>query len=418
MEITFNYTGIDIKYPCKDTKETFNDIFHKLRNDVDINTIIFLYSGNQINGNISINKIISKADLERNKMNIIVMDKEKESESVWIKSKDIICPKCGECAKFDLLEYTILLQCKKKHNLRDILLNEYENTQKIDISKIICDECKKNNKAKSYKNIFYRCNECNKNLCISCKEKHQKQNQEHNFINYDDKNYICNIHNFNYSSYCKKCEKNICLYCVQEHKEHGLINYMDILPDINQVKININKLKNDINKVKEIIDDFINKLNQIKNFIDNYYEINNDIYNTLKNKYINYELLYSYNQINKSNIINDINDIINNENIRFKKIIEIYNKMQHKKTNNEKMIARKNGFILLGQSGAGKSTLLNVISGEDIASVKGSYTLVTQETTVYYHKLKNGQMISILDTPGLIDENIITNEKLLLEIKK
>ena len=90
--------------------------------------------------------------------------------------------------------------------------------------------------------------------------------------------------------------------------------------------------------------------------------------------------------------------------------------------NNEKMIARKNGFILLGQSGAGKSTLLNALLGKDIALAKTSSTLVTQETTVYYHKLKNGLMITILDTPWLIGEGYngtdIKNEKHLLEIKK
>ena len=53
MEITFNFNGIDSVYQCNDTRETFNDIFHKLRNDVDINSIIFLYSGLQLDGNIS-----------------------------------------------------------------------------------------------------------------------------------------------------------------------------------------------------------------------------------------------------------------------------------------------------------------------------------------------------------------------------
>ena len=109
MEITFNYTGIDILYQCSDTKETFNDIFHNLREDVDINSLIFLYSGIAIDGNMSISKIIRKADLERNKMSIIVIDKEKETESVLIQSKDIICPKCGECAKLDISEYKIIL---------------------------------------------------------------------------------------------------------------------------------------------------------------------------------------------------------------------------------------------------------------------------------------------------------------------
>ena len=327
MEITFNYFGVDFLYKCNNTKETFNDIFHKLKNNVDINSIIFLYSANPIDGNKSISKKISKTDLERNKMSIVVMDKIKEIESVWKLSKDIICPKCGECAKLDIDDYKIILQCKNKHNLRNILLNEYEDTQKIDISKIICDECKIINKAKSYKNIFYRCNECNKNLCLNCKERHNKEKQEHNLINYEDKNYICDIHFFNYTSYCKKCEKNICLYCNNDHKEHEIINYVDIIPNINIAKINLDKLRNDINIFKEIIDELINRLKNTKNFIEYYYNIYNNIYNSLKNKNLNYDLLYSYNKISKSNIINDINDIINNKKYRFQKLNEIYNKM-------------------------------------------------------------------------------------------
>ena len=131
----------------------------------------------------------------------------------------------------------IFIQCKNKHNIGNILLNEYENTQKIDISKIKFYKCKKENQAKSYKNIFYRCNQCNKNLCPYCKEKYLKENEEHNIINYDDKNYLCNIHNEKYTSYCKDCNENICLYFKNEHKMHGIINFENILPNINNIKI-------------------------------------------------------------------------------------------------------------------------------------------------------------------------------------
>ena len=329
MEITFNYNGFDIPYQCKDTKETFQDIFHKIRNDVDNNSIIFLYSGYQINGNLPITKIVNSTDLERNKMSIIVTDKNKEPESVYIKSKDIICPKCGECAKLDISEYKISLQCINKHNLGNILLNEYDNTQKVDISKIECDECKLNNKAKSYKNIFYRCNECNKNLCINCKDKHENNFQEHNIINYDNKNYLCSIHNFNYTSYCKKCNKNICIYCNDKHNNHEIINFVNILPNINDAKMNINKLRNDIDKFKEIVDDLIIRLNMVKENIEFFYNIDNNIYNSLKNKHITYELLYSFNKLNESDIINDINEIIKNENNRYQKLNEMYNKMNY-----------------------------------------------------------------------------------------
>ena len=32
--------------------------------------------------------------------------------------------------------------------------------------------------------------------------------------------------------FCKKCEKNICLYCKNGHKNHSIIHFEELLPDI------------------------------------------------------------------------------------------------------------------------------------------------------------------------------------------
>ena len=329
MEIIFNYGGINITYKCLNTKEKIYDIFKKCRNNIDLNSIIFLYSGNIIAADISISKIVNNYDLKRKKMIVIVNERKNEPNSCVIHSKDIICPKCGKCAKIDITEYKILLKCIEGHNRGNIFLDEYENTQKLDLTKIICDVCKTNNKADSYNNIFYRCNQCKKILCIQCQNKH---NTDHNFTNYDDKNYICDIHNEKYYSYCKECDKNICLFCKGEHKGHELINYENILPNINELKSNINKLRKDINQFKGIIDNLKNRLNKVKDTIEFFYEINKNIFDLIINKYINYELIYSYNKLNTSEIINDINDIINNKNNNkiFKKLNDIYDKMTNK----------------------------------------------------------------------------------------
>ena len=228
MEIIFNYNGKELTYRCQNVKEKVNDIFHYLRNDIDINLTKFLYSGKQIDGNLPISKINNNKDNERKKINILVTKNNNELNPTLIYSKDIICPKCGESAKLDIAEYKILIQCINGHNTRNIFLKDYKETQKLDISKILCDKCKMNNKSNSYNNIFYRCNQCKVNLCLFCKNKH-----EHNCINYDYKNYICNIHNERYISYYKKCKKNICLSCRIDHEEHELINYENILPNLN-----------------------------------------------------------------------------------------------------------------------------------------------------------------------------------------
>ena len=337
MKISFNHNGEVLTSQSIDTKEKVKEIFLKCKKDADINSLIFLYSGSEIDGNIIIGKIINRNDLERKKMNFIVLNKNNESNPCWINSKDIICPQCKESAKIDIKDYKIFFQCTKGgHNIGNIFLKNFENTQKIDISKIICDECKTNNKANSYKNLFYRCNNCKINLCIQCQNKHQNINPTHNFINYDDKNYICELHNEKFGAYCKTCEKNICLFCKKQHKIHELINYEDILPDLNDEKINIDKLRNVINEFKKVINDLVNRYNKIIENIEFYYEINKKLYNSINNKNINYEILYSFNKMNDIKIKSDMNESCkDNINKRIEKLNEIYDKMSNKTNNNE-----------------------------------------------------------------------------------
>ena len=52
------------------------------------------------------------------------------------------------------------------------MLTEFEKTGEIAMSKIICEQCKINNKANTFNNEFYLYNFCNMNLCSSCKLNH------------------------------------------------------------------------------------------------------------------------------------------------------------------------------------------------------------------------------------------------------
>ena len=76
----------------------------------------------------------------------------------------------------------------------------------------------------------------------------------------------------------------------------------------------------------------------------------------------------------------------------------------------EKEIAKKNGFIISGKTGSGKTTLLNAIFGKKMGKVERSAKRVTEKSTVYYYKLENGKCISIIDTPGLFDTQILLND--------
>ena len=70
----------------------------------------------------------------------------------------------------------------------------------------------------------------------------------------------------------------------------------------------------------------------------------------------------------------------------------------------EKKEAKQNGFIIAGKAGTGKTTLLNAMFGKVVGIAKASAKCVTKESKVYYYKLENGKCISLIDTPGLNDD--------------
>ena len=173
---------------------------------------------------LNINKIIKEIDKE---INILVYDKNTIIKNEEIKkSNNIIYPKCGEICMIKIDNYKIKLnKCKNNHEINNILLNEYEDTQNINENKIICNNCKIN-KNRIYNNELYICGECKINLCPLCKLKHYK---EHKIIEYKNKNYIYNKHNEAFISYCKKCINNLCMICEIEENNHEIISYKGII---------------------------------------------------------------------------------------------------------------------------------------------------------------------------------------------
>jgi len=81
-------------------------------------------------------------------MNIqIINDININDNNINIKSKQIICREFGENIRIKFNEFKIKLhEYQNWHNINDILLDKFENTQYINESKIIYDECKHNNK--------------------------------------------------------------------------------------------------------------------------------------------------------------------------------------------------------------------------------------------------------------------------------
>ena len=327
-EIIFNFKGN--KTIIQSNKgEKMKNIFDKFISKIqlDKNSIYFLYSGNIVNEELNFEELANKEDKIRNKMIILVNDSTISNDISSIKKlKNIICPICKENIKLNLEEYKICLsECKNEHEIDKILINKFEETQIIDISKIECEKCKATNKNETYENKFYRCNTCKINICPMCKSSHDKT---HKIINYDNKNYICEKHSEAYSLYCKKCKKDICMYCEKEHNNHEIISFGKIFPNIDEIKVKKEKIREKMDKIKYDVKEMINILNITIENLENYYNISDYLINNYDNKQINYEILNNINNIYNNKLIDDIDYIINeNYNNKFKKILNIYDQM-------------------------------------------------------------------------------------------
>ena len=185
--IDFIYQGNNIEIQSN-INDKMIDIIDKYitKSSIDKNSVIFLYSGNKINEELKLSEIIGKEEKDKIKILVYSKDDINNNKSI-IKSNYIICPKCGENIKYKIKYYKIYLyECKNGHRINSILLNEFEKTQYIDISKIICEKCKEKNKSNTYHNEFHTCITCGINICPLCKSFHDKS---HNIIDYDQKNY-------------------------------------------------------------------------------------------------------------------------------------------------------------------------------------------------------------------------------------
>ena len=199
---------------------------------------------------------------EDNKKKILVYNYNEKGEDEIIKSNEVVCKTCKESARIDINNYTISLYgCKNGHRINNIKFSDFNQTQLINISKINCGICKVKNISNSYNKLFYRCLTCKRNICIMCKEKHSS---EHNIINYDQKNYICEEHGEYYHSYCYECEKNICTSCEKIHKNHANESFGSLIRDRKGLIHENEKLRMYIDELNHTISDIIKKLNKLR----------------------------------------------------------------------------------------------------------------------------------------------------------
>ena len=327
-----------------ESNENMNSIVQKFYNKSGTkelsDSMCFLYSGSQIlsNSNSSFKEIANKADKERNQMTIIVNKYKNEEENKLIKSKKVICPICKEICKLYIYNYKIsLYDCKNNHKSSNIFFKDFDSSQQIDETKIICENCKMENITNTYQKSFYICRTCNQNICPICKQRHHN-NQSHICVEYSQKDNICMKHNRLFISYCNSCKTDICMTCERDHYYHDIITYGALLlsnellkSTINELNENINKLKNNSGEIKE------EKINDFLKNLEIYYNISKFIIDSLDDKNLNFFILNNLNFIHQNNklIIDNIKKINNETNMenKTKIILDIYNKMSTKEEN-------------------------------------------------------------------------------------
>ena len=192
VEIIFDYNSMQTVIQAY-LNDSFDNIIQKFINktQLDLNNLQFLSNGQIISNNEKIKNIMNNLEktIKRKIILVLSINSTINNDNInMIKSKDIICPICKEICIYDIKEYKIKLYgCKNGHIINNIKLDEFNNKQYIDISKIKCDNCKNISKLNTFNNEFYICNECNMNLCPLCKSIHDKN---HSIINYDNKDYM------------------------------------------------------------------------------------------------------------------------------------------------------------------------------------------------------------------------------------
>ena len=143
--------------------ETFQAVIDRYiqKTQIQLNSVYFISNGSQIKLDQTLENAMTELEKQNQKIKVLVNmleDKSDDKKEVIIKSKDIICPKCSEPCRITLEDCKItLFGCVNNHITKDIGLLDFPETQKIDISKIICDKCKVNNKGESTDHKFYKC---------------------------------------------------------------------------------------------------------------------------------------------------------------------------------------------------------------------------------------------------------------------
>ena len=186
--LTFKPYEINIPVSLDEKVQKAIERFLAKNPELDPKTLRYLVNANPINPDATVESLMINIEGQKLIPTIVVdINKDpKKGEEKTIQSKEIICPKCGESTRIKIENGRIkLFDCVNSHNNTEIEITNFQDTQKIDISKIICEDCKQSSMATSYNNLFYKCFTCGNKICIICQR--YKHDKTHDIVEYEKK---------------------------------------------------------------------------------------------------------------------------------------------------------------------------------------------------------------------------------------
>lgn len=337
--VEFIYNGASTMIQCQ-VNDKMEDVIQKflIKNEKEKGTVFFLYSGKTLDEDLNFIEIANELDKRKKLMKVQAWDLLfDEGITSLIKSTYVICPECYESAliEFDDDYQITIYKCKNGHKTENIQLKDFEKTQLIVQSKIKCEDCKIINKNTASNNSFFRCLKCKLNICPKCKKDHEEQ--QHKIINYEDKDFYCEIHYEKYNCFCITCEKDICALCENQHTEHQISLYENNDPDIELSKKELVNLNESIRNLRKDIKQIISKLNLVIDNLNNYYNLYNYIISNYDSKKKNHKQIDNIIELQDYNIdfMKNISEITLDKNLKtkFSELIKLYEKMSKKDEN-------------------------------------------------------------------------------------
>ena len=431
VNINFSLDGANTVIQCHEN-DSMKDIFTKFLNKsmIDSTNLYCIYGAKVLDAefNKTFLEIANEQDKKEKKMNIVVTRNPTAiNNNFYIISKNIICPTCKEICEFEFNNnYTIsLMRCKNGHIKENIPLNEFEECQKINISDIICEECKENNKGSVKNNEFYRCLDCKINLCPLCKSKHEKEDDY--VINHDRIIFNCMTHKVALTKYCKNCKLNICDSCKEEHKNHEFI-------DFNEINLDKKQLKNELNENQKIIDQLDNLPKEIEKIfqkVKENFQLACEIKKRILDNYCihrrTYQVLMNLKRDRENNIVlKDLQGIANQDNIiqKFINVLKIYGKIVS--SDNDYFTSFENEIKELKKENQKLKEMNSQlkIENEELCKSLGNQNISIKKLEREKDKLENQYIMSKKISTEMENErqkyqnNLMEKEKLILDLQK